>query len=465
MVLQVLLTLYGCVALISLVLMLVLHFFHDRTGYYKTAVFIWTGLLFGFLMDGALAEKATGLHHIFGIAFLHFTVFNIAILADDIYKLHLPRKHLLQFSIGTWILAVFMHFVLRVGFEAEAFVLCAGMVTPGLLASYRIAKMWKKTNIVDRLFLSFIVTDCLHILDYPFLRNMEGTAVFGFSFGIFLVYFASILIPVLINQKLAENMNHSLEQKVQDRSEKLIKVEEQLFNSTKMAALGQMAGGIAHEINTPLAVIKTVTGQIAEVLEEEQAPDRKMLREMAKTAETTVDRIAKIVTGLRQFSRDGSKDGFQEVSAQHLIESTVTLCQERLKNNSISLIIETMNKDIFFEGREVEVSQVLLNLLNNAHDAIADEKEKWIRIAVVDLDQWIEFHITDSGHGIPADQQKKIFQPFYTTKEVGQGTGMGLSISLGIIQNHNGEIRIDSNCPHTRFIVCLPKAQSKKAVA
>ena len=457
MALQVLLTTYAGLSLISLLLMLVLHFFHDRSGYYKTTVYIWAGILLGFVLDGFLAENVGPINHLFGIAFLNFTIHNVAKLAADIYKIPLPLKKLMYFSIGTWLTAIFMHYVLHAGFVAEASVLCIGIVMPALMASYHMMKGWRKTNILDRLFLAFMITDSLHILDYPFLRNVEGTAVFGFSLGIFLIYFASFLMPVIINKRLADDMNQNLERKVKERTQQLITTEEKLLNSTKMAALGEMAGGIAHEINTPLAVIKTVAGQMVDILNDGNPDDYKMLIDMAKTTETTADRIGKIVIGLRQFSRDGSNDGYQLTQVEKLVEETISLCQERFKYNGVKLQLDPIPKELMLECRSVEISQVILNLLSNAFDAAEKEKDNWVRVGVQDQNHWVEFHVTDSGKGISPEDQKKIFQPFYTTKEVGKGTGMGLSISLGIVQNHRGEILIDSQSPNTKFIVRLPK--------
>ena len=107
--------------------------------------------------------------------------------------------------------------------------------------------------------------------------------------------------------------------------------------------------------------------------------------------------------------------------------------------------------------RAVEISQVLLNLIGNAVDAVEDAQDKWLKIAVLDLGPFIEIAVTDSGRGISEAARKKLFQPFFTTKEIGKGTGLGLSISQGIMVAHKGEIRFDLNSPHTRFVVRLLK--------
>jgi len=123
------------------------------------------------------------------------------------------------------------------------------------------------------------------------------------------------------------------------------------------------------------------------------------------------------------------------------------------------MILESLPEDLCFEGREVEISQVVLNLLSNASDAIETLSDKWIKLSVFSRQDFVEIHITDSGDGIRPEIRKKIFQPFFTTKAIGRGTGMGLSISSGIIQKHRGELQIDSQNPNTCFIIRLPKKQ------
>lgn len=235
---------------------------------------------------------------------------------------------------------------------------------------------------------------------------------------------------------------------------------QQLLSASKFAALGEMAGGIAHEINNPLAVIKSLSGQLQEVLDDEPM-DRSLLKSMADEIEKTTDRIAKIVSGMRSFSRNGSQDGIRLFDLQKVIEETLGFCRERFKNASTKVEFEGLKRELLIEGRATEISQVVLNILNNAQDAIAQEKEKWIQIVVRELPEAVEIQITDCGKGIAPDIRDKIFQPFFTTKPIGQGTGLGLGISFGIIRTHGGTLSLDSQCANTRFVIHLPKKQQK----
>lgn len=252
-----------------------------------------------------------------------------------------------------------------------------------------------------------------------------------------------------------------IEQDITDRlqNEKIIREQQHVVvTSSKMSALGEMAGGVAHEINNPLATIKMIAGQLQEVLDDDPL-DKPLVKSMASQIEETSNRIAKIVNGLRLFSRDGSKDRYQAVNVHQLIQETLSFCSERFKNNGITVTVDDFKEDVCFEGRSTEISQVLLNLLNNANDAIEGLGEKWIRISILEQTDELEIQVTDSGRGIPAEVREKIFQPFFTTKEIGKGTGMGLSISSGIVQNHHGKLKVDLNYPNTRFLITLPKRQ------
>lgn len=256
-----------------------------------------------------------------------------------------------------------------------------------------------------------------------------------------------------------EQINAKLAQEVEDRiraEELAAKSQAQIVNSSKMAALGEMAGGMAHEINTPLATIASLSGQLREFLGDTPL-DLEAIDDMVVTIERTTKRIAKIVSGLRSMSRDDSRDPFILTPVKALVEETLVLCRERFAHRGIQLSIDDVPDDVRIPCRSTQIAQVLLNLLNNAHDAVSGLAEKWVTLSVKDLPDAVELAVTDSGHGIPAALGEKLFQPFFTTKEVGKGTGIGLSISRGLVEAHRGQLTIDPASPNTRFVVHLPK--------
>lgn len=259
-------------------------------------------------------------------------------------------------------------------------------------------------------------------------------------------------------------LERDLEEQVQSRTRQLLEAEAKLVSAAKMSALGEMAGGIAHEINTPLGTISLLADQIQEYVQDESI-DRKSIGEMITIIGNTVRRIGAIVHGLRTFSRDGSLDRLEPASVKQIVEKTLILCAEKLKYTNIKVEILPIDGELEILCRPVQISQVLLNLINNACDAVGELTEKWITISVDRQDPDILISVTDSGEGIPAAVREKLFHPFFTTKDIGKGTGLGLSISKGILDAHQGTLSVDLACPNTRFIVRVPAAPEKCQVA
>ena len=231
-----------------------------------------------------------------------------------------------------------------------------------------------------------------------------------------------------------------------------------MVQSSKMSALGEMAGGVAHEINNPLAIIHARAGQLKEMAGGENL-NADMVRVYSEKIEATARRISKIVSGLRSFARDGERDSFVVTPVSQIVEETVELCRERFRSHGVELRIAPIAATLTIECRAVQISQVLLNLLNNAHDAVENLDEKWISFEAGVVGQDVRIMVTDSGNGIDPAVRDKIMQPFFTTKEVGKGTGLGLSVSQGILESHHGSLRLDPDSLKTRFVVELPKSR------
>jgi C4-dicarboxylate-specific signal transduction histidine kinase len=256
--------------------------------------------------------------------------------------------------------------------------------------------------------------------------------------------------------------NDNLERQVESRTrdlkeayEHLVEQKQALIASSKMAALGEMAGGIAHEINTPLGIFSLCADNLKELLTQPEI-DREIISETVQTVESTTARISKIIQGLRRFSRDASSDPVVAIPVQEIVSDAIALCQEQLAAQGIRLDVPKVSPHICVAGRSVELTQVLLNLLNNSRDAIESLNDKWIRLDCRETAGAIEISVTDSGSGIPIEVQQKLMQPFFTTKAIGKGTGLGLSISKGIIESHGGTLTYDTACTNTRFIMRLP---------
>lgn len=233
-----------------------------------------------------------------------------------------------------------------------------------------------------------------------------------------------------------------------------------IISNSKMASLGEMAGGIAHEINNPLTVIQGNAKQLVIALDKGTLNDE-LIRKVVEKITNTTQRIAKIIKGLKAFARDGGGDPFTDCSLKMIIEDTLSFCEARLRNHNVKLTISDVNDDLKVRCRPVQISQVLLNLIHNSEDEVRTKESPWINLDIQQDQDWTILRVTDSGTGIPPDIADKIMQPFFTTKETGKGTGLGLSIITGIIKSHEGIFYLDRESKNTSFVVKLPKKMSR----
>ncbi|MFL5814744.1 MAG: sensor histidine kinase [Bdellovibrionia bacterium] len=233
----------------------------------------------------------------------------------------------------------------------------------------------------------------------------------------------------------------------------------ELYESNKLAALGQMAGGVAHEIINPLAIIDALTQKV-NFLAQAQEIDRKAVLTTAEQLQSTTHRIVSIVRGLQVLSRNGKMQPLESTSIIQVVEDTLAFCHERFKNLSIELHFTKPPHDLVFKCRVVQLSQALLNLLINACDAVQTQETSWIHVSIQETSEEVLVSVRNSGEKIPKHVQEKLFQPFFTTKDIGRGTGLGLSISLAMMKQNGGTIRLDPTDPHTNFVISLPKTQA-----
>jgi signal transduction histidine kinase len=239
---------------------------------------------------------------------------------------------------------------------------------------------------------------------------------------------------------------------------------QKLETSSKLAALGEMAGGVAHEINNPIFVITSRIQLLLLQLDKGSETEKKFRPHFEAILETC-DRIVKIVRGLKYLSRNSDNEPFEKISLCSLINQASDLCALRASQTGIRLEVGPLPHDCTIEARPVQLSQVILNLLNNALDAVEKLDSPWVRIDVECGPSEFQISITDSGHGIPKEVSERMMEPFFTTKPPDKGTGLGLSISHGIVRSHHGTLVLDESALHTRFVVRLPRVQHQRSLA
>jgi PAS domain S-box-containing protein len=239
----------------------------------------------------------------------------------------------------------------------------------------------------------------------------------------------------------------------------------QAASSARLSALGMMAGGIAHEINNPLAIVHASASDLTELAESGTVP-LNQLQHASTRIKQTANRISKIVKSLRQISRDGSADPFQRASVTEIVEHALELCKERFRAHSVRLDTSIVDARLHVFCREVQIAQVLLNLLQNAFDAVADlDVDRWVRLEVTNSGPSVTFAVIDSGPGVPPELRARIMEPFFTTKPVGKGTGLGLSLSKAIVEDHGGELKLSETGNPTCFSFSLPLSKEPQNAA
>lgn len=248
-----------------------------------------------------------------------------------------------------------------------------------------------------------------------------------------------------------------------------------LLQTSQLHALGEMAAGVAHELNQPLTGIRTFAESILFGMQHGWETKPKEVQSTLEDIVGQVDRMTKIINHMRDFSRDSSEEDAQPFSIEEVIGNVFKLVETQLRGHGIAIEKNISSPLPTCQGWPQQLEQVLLNLITNARQAMDERKDRlyqgievdpeWAPVLAIDIDESnndLLIEVADTGGGIPETIIKSIFDPFFTSKEVGQGTGLGLSISYSIVQKHGGNIYVE-NRPGAgaTFCVRLPLAEKK----
>jgi signal transduction histidine kinase len=227
----------------------------------------------------------------------------------------------------------------------------------------------------------------------------------------------------------------------------------------KLAALGEMASGISHEINGPLTVIlgsAEMIKNLAAQSSDETELNRTALMKYSENINRNLARIQNIVRSLKSYSRNSTFDPPTATTIGALFDDVRELSYSRSHRAELNFNLANGSEDSILHCRPGEIVQVLLNLVNNALDAVKDSEDPWVTVDVYNRTDAIKITITDSGSGIPTEVERHLFDAFFTTKNIGEGTGLGLSISKKLISAHGGELYYNPRNKNTQFVVELP---------
>ena len=242
---------------------------------------------------------------------------------------------------------------------------------------------------------------------------------------------------------------------MQRREQELREKQEQLVQAGKLATLGELTTGVAHELNNPLNNIGLFVGNAIDLLELGSGGKEQIVGELRRVLQQ-VHKATEIISHLRMFGR-AAPVSREPVSLRQVIDQALSLMQEQLRLREIEVTVDLDPEKAVVVGNPIQLEQVFINLLTNARDAMANSRRKKIRISGLVRSAAVDIEFSDTGHGIPPGLERRIFDPFFTTKEVGKGTGLGLSITYGIVKEHGGTISVVSRPDEgATFLIRLP---------
>jgi signal transduction histidine kinase len=290
--------------------------------------------------------------------------------------------------------------------------------------------------------------------------------------------FNRMIVSLQESREKIEEYNRTLERKVKERTaelenalKSLKETQVQLIQVEKMAAVGQLAAGVAHELNNPLGGILGYSQFALEKIRQKQASqlgsqDVADLLQYLQDIEQQTKRCRSIIQNLLKFSRSSLKEEFEPTDLNEVVRETLTFTRHQVERSKVKLV-QNLKEDLpLISGHTSQLQQVFTNLILNAVQSMPQGGSLTITTAVAPDEDRVLVSFADTGEGIPRENLDKIFEPFFSTKKVGEGTGLGLSVSYGLIRNHGGEIRVASQLDRgTVFTVALPLGQKPTPAA
>jgi C4-dicarboxylate-specific signal transduction histidine kinase len=232
-------------------------------------------------------------------------------------------------------------------------------------------------------------------------------------------------------------------EEVERREHELREKQEQLIQAGKLATLGELTTGIAHELNNPLNNIGLYVGNVIDQLQMGQVEEDLITRDLEKVV-VQVNKATEIISHLRTFGR-AAPVSIERVEVQNVIDRSLSLVEQQLRLRQIEIhVLRCTGPEPVVLGNPIQLEQVFINLLTNARDALENARRKVLTIECDGGDSHVAVVVCDTGVGIAAGMEQRIFDPFFTTKEVGRGMGLGLSITYGIVKDHGGTIAVEN---------------------
>lgn len=279
-------------------------------------------------------------------------------------------------------------------------------------------------------------------------------------------------VPIEVCEKpeellsLVHQENEKLKQQLADKVKELRLFKSQLFHVDKLAMLGTLGAGVAHELNNPITAISAEADEIIDAIKGGYNSQESTLLS-AKNIKHCADRMRVLVDHIRQHIRKDEEAPWQKLEFNKVVADALLILKPQLDNQHIQLRVQLDDANPKLWAHESKLESIIQNLISNAKDAysaVADDRVRTIQVtSKFDRDGWITIEIADNGCGMPSDVSKKIFEPYFTTKEAGSGTGLGLAIVLDLVKEHHGTLTLESEPDRgTKFTLRFPTERRGK---
>jgi signal transduction histidine kinase len=413
--------------------------------------------------------------------FTHLTEFWVSLTAMMVisYIFHNQNEHIIALSLVGWLwpLKTIMQIAQDtsglelINKQKVLILIVGGIFTLGLASSGQSFRLYTipfclSVGVIGLLTLNNVFRKCSGKLSVLQKATFGLLAVFFFVRATFpfwrieselFLYGITLNFMVLIGLSASTLSQYLEESKTRHEKEMGLLLKErndQLFGQSKYSELGMMSAGIAHEINNPLAIIQAKTTQLLRIYRD---PNRQQdLANGLQQILYTSERINRTIQGVREFVHQDDNFPDENIPLRDLVDDVLAFCGQRMKNHGVNLRFYGL-EGFNVRGHKIQLEQVILNLLNNSFDAIEYLPDKWIEMSVHETADTIQMYFKDSGSGIPPEVASRIMEPFFTTKKIGKGTGLGLALARGIIEKHGGSLVYIGNTRHTTFMLELPK--------
>ncbi|HDS1734055.1 ATP-binding protein [Pseudomonas sp. BP8] len=296
----------------------------------------------------------------------------------------------------------------------------------------------------------------LHLLRKPQVsEDQRNAALAAAAIWLSLVFAALFVSQRLRLARLRQRSREALKRQVEERTRELRTAQEGLVQSAKLAALGQMSAALAHEINQPLTTQRMQLETLRLLLDHGRFDEA---RQALEPLEQMLARMAALTGHLKTFARNSPRGLRERLDLATVVDQALHLLETRIRSEEVEVALY-LARPAWVRGDAIRLEQVLINLLRNALDAMADKRYKRLEIRIeIDQQHW-RLSVLDSGGGIDEAHLAKVFDPFFTTKPVGEGLGLGLAISYGIVHEAGGQLQVDNLPGGARFSLTLPRDQ------